>query len=210
MTYKYPDVALLVFCKAPVIGQVKTRLMPQLNAEQAVNVHIELTERTLSLLDKAHYCPIQLWCSPYLEHPFFEKCVDNYAISLHLQQGNDLGERMHHAINTALESSSTVLIIGCDCPSLTSDDIEFAITALQAENEVVIAPAEDGGYVMIGMRKAQPHLFLNMTWGHEQVFEYTHQRIKELDLMLIKTRKQWDVDTFDDLQRYRCDIGVTV
>ncbi|NOQ93747.1 MAG: DUF2064 domain-containing protein [Methylophaga sp.] len=202
MEYKYPDATILVFCKAPIAGQVKTRLMPQISAAQAVDVHIELTDRTLSLLHKAHYCPVQLWCNPSLEHAFFEQCADNYSVSLHLQQGNDLGERMHHAINTALEYSTTVLIIGCDCPSLTSDDLEFAMTALQAENEVVIAPAEDGGYVMIGMRKAHPQLFFNMTWGHEQVFNNTHQRITELNLTLIETRQQWDVDTFDDLQRY--------
>ena len=200
--YKYPDTAILVFCKAPVAGQVKTRLMPELTAQQAAEVHIELTHRTLLLLSKVHFCPIQLWCMPDTENTFFKRCKEEYAVSLHQQQGDDLGERMHHAISTALQYKSRILLIGCDCPSFTSNDFEFAITALQAENEVVIAPAEDGGYVMIAMIKAYPELFINMEWGHNQILENTRQRIDELDLTLIETRQQWDIDTFDDLQRY--------
>ncbi|PHS23417.1 MAG: hypothetical protein COA83_10035 [Methylophaga sp.] len=202
MHYKYPNTAILVFCKAPVAGQVKTRLMPELSAQQAADVHIELTQRTLLLLSKAHFCPIQLWCSPDIKDPFFKRCKKQYAVSLHQQQGNDLGERMHHAISTALQYVSRVLLVGCDCPSFTANDFEFAITTLQAQNEVVIAPAEDGGYAMIGMSKVHPQLFLNMTWGHNQVLKNTRQRITGLGLTLIEARQQWDVDTFDDLKRY--------
>ena len=75
MIYNYPDTAILVFCKAPIAGQVKTRLMPELTAEQAKNVHKELTQGLLSLLFNAHLCPIQLWCSPDMKHPFFADCV---------------------------------------------------------------------------------------------------------------------------------------
>ncbi len=203
MKYKYPDAAILVFCKAPVAGQVKTRLMPQLSAEQAVDVHIELTERTLSLLNNSYFCPIQLWCSLGTSHLFFDDCANKYKVSLHTQQGKDLGERMYHAINTALTTSSSVLLIGCDCPSFESNDFEFAITALEAENDVVIAPAEDGGYVMIGMTQAQPQLFSNMTWGHDLVLNDTRHRLAELDLKYIETRPHWDVDTANDLQRYK-------
>ncbi|MFW5426836.1 MAG: TIGR04282 family arsenosugar biosynthesis glycosyltransferase [Methylophagaceae bacterium] len=203
MQYKYPDTAILVFCKAPVAGQVKTRLMPELTDRQAAEIHIELTNGILSLLSKSQLSPIQLWCSPDTSHPFFEQCAIKYGVSLHLQQGNDLGERMNHAIHTALEISSTVLLIGCDCPTFESNDFEFAITALQAENEVVIAPAKDGGYVMIGMTQAKPQLFLNMTWGHEQVLNNTRQRLAELGLKYIETRQHWDVDTVTDLQCYQ-------
>tara|TARA_R110001606_G_scaffold399222_2_gene582417 strand:- start:74846 stop:75469 length:624 start_codon:yes stop_codon:yes gene_type:complete len=201
--YKYPDTAILVFCKAPIAGEVKTRLMPQLNEQAAADIHRELTRRILSLLSESKLCPIQLWCSPTIHHPFFDDCSKDYQVSLHLQQGRDLGERMYHAINDALQRSSRVLLIGCDCPSLMISDLDFAINALQTAQHIVIAPAEDGGYVMIGMKRIYPELFINKTWGHAEVLMTTQQQIKKMNLNCIETAMQWDVDRFEDLQRYR-------
>ncbi|MDQ7073174.1 MAG: glycosyltransferase [Gammaproteobacteria bacterium] len=134
-------------------------------------------------MKKAYYCPTQLWCSPDASHAFFAKCADKYGVSLHVQQGNDLGERMNHAINTALKTSTTVLLVGCDCPSLRISDFESALDVLQLEdNDIVISPAEDGGYVMIGMKNPYPSLFTQMTWGHEHVYLNTLQRIADLGL----------------------------
>jgi len=200
--YKYRDAAILILCKAPIAGQVKTRLIPELNVQQAVDVHIELTRRILALLSDSLLCPIQLWCSPDSSHPFFSDCVDAYQLSLHQQQGDDLGQRMHHAISTALEHASKVLLVGCDCPSLTVADFEFAIRALQTPQDIVLAPAEDGGYVMIGMTQPYPELFSNMTWGHSAVLETTRQRLGQAGLTINETRQQWDVDIIDDLQRF--------
>ena len=203
MSYNYPDTAILVFCKAPVAGTVKTRLMPELTAHAAVGVHIELTKRILSLLCQSQLCPVQLWCSPNMGHPFFQDCVENYNVSLHQQQGNDLGQRMFHAIDEALKQSSRVLLIGCDCPSLTIADLDFAINALQQNHDIVISPAQDGGYVMIGMKQAYPELFIKMTWGHAGVCSVTLRRIKQSTLNAIQTVMQWDLDTFEDFKRYQ-------
>ncbi len=203
MNSLYPDASILVFCKAPVAGQVKTRLIPELTAEQAANVHKELTQRLLSLLFNARLCSIQLWCSPDSRHPFFADCVNDYSLSLHQQQGHDLGERMHHAITTALKTSSRVLLVGCDCPSLTATDFNFAINALNKNNDVLLSPAEDGGYVMIGMKKSNPTLFSNMKWGSREVLDMTRQRIEQANLNCIETQEQWDVDVIDDLNRYQ-------
>ena len=201
MNYKYPDTKILVFCKTPVAGQVKTRLMPDLSAEQAADVHMALTRHTLTMLFDAHLSPTELWSHPDIHHQFCTDCVYDYEVSLHPQQGNDLGERMNHAIGTTLQQTSKVLLLGSDCPSLTAKDIEFAINALQ-DNDVVIAPAEDGGYVLIGMSKPHPELFLNMVWGTNDVLDVTRQRIKQAELTTIETKQQWDVDTFDDFQRF--------
>ncbi len=203
MSYNYSDTAILVFCKAPVAGAVKTRLMPELTAQAALDVHIELTKRILGLLFKSQLCSIQVWCSPDMGHPFYQDCVDKYDVSLHQQQGNDLGERMFHAIDEALKKSSRVLLIGCDCPSLTIADLDFAINALQQSNDIVISPAQDGGYVMIGMKQAYPELFIKMTWGHAGVFSATLQRIKQSTLNTIQTVMQWDLDTFEDFKLYK-------
>lgn len=201
--YKYPDTAILVFCKAPIAGQVKTRLTPQLNKQAAADIHTDLTRRILGLLTESQLCPVQLWCSPTIAHPFFEDCAKDYQLSLSLQQGRDLGERMLHAIDHALQQSSRVLLIGCDCPSLTINDFDFAINALQNAQDIVLAPAEDGGYVVIGMKRTYPELFINKTWGHASVLMMTRQQIKKMNLNCIETAMQWDIDTFDDLQRYR-------
>ena len=202
MIYKYPDTVIQVFCKAPIAGQVKTRLIPDLNVQQAVDVHIELTRRILSLLSDSLLCPIQLWCSPDSSHPFFNDCLDDYQLSLHQQQGDDLGQRMDHAISTALEHASKVLLVGCDCPSLTVSDFEYAIKALQTPQDIVLAPAEDGGYVMIGMTEPYPEIFSNMTWGDSTVLQTSRQRIEQAGLKINETRQQWDIDSFDDLQRF--------
>lgn len=203
MSYKYPDAAILVFCKAPIAWQVKTRLIPQLSPQQAAALHVELSKRVLSLVSVSNLCPIQLWCSPDIEHPFFQECTEQYPLSLHTQQGNDLGERMHHAIDTALHEKSKVLLIGCDSPSITAEDLDLALQSLQTPKDITLAPAEDGGYVMIGMREPQPELFLDMEWGNSHVLKATYQRVANAGLIRKETKQQWDIDTFADLKRYR-------
>jgi len=204
--YNYPDVAILVFCKAPVAGQVKTRLIPALTPEQAANAHIEITQYVLSELTKVQLCPIQLWCSPDTSHLFFSECLEKYPISLHQQQGDDLGARMNHAISSSLKSYSKVLLIGSDVPSLTIDDVEFAVNALD-NTDIVIAPAQDGGYVMIAMAEPHPELFMDMQWGHADVFSDTKHKIQLKNLMLTTTSAKWDVDYIDDWLKFKSLIS---
>ena len=203
MTYKYPDAVLMIFCKAPIAGQVKTRLTSELTAKQAMQVHIELTQRTLQLATLSHLCPVQLWCMPTTEHSFFTSASQTYHVMLQQQQGVDLGARMSNAFCLALESYSRALIIGCDCPSLTSQDLEEALIALDQGNCCVLAPAEDGGYVLIGLKQPHPELFDNMPWGTGLVYEQTCSRLKQNNLRYHALKQQWDLDTPEDLARYR-------
>ncbi|MGZ8184877.1 MAG: TIGR04282 family arsenosugar biosynthesis glycosyltransferase [Methylobacter sp.] len=203
MVYKYPDAVLMIFCKAPVPGQVKTRLMPELTPEQAAEIHIELSARTLQLATQNNLCPVQLWCTPTTDHPFFMASAATYHLVLQQQQGMDLGERMHHGFCLALSTYSQALLIGCDCPSLTQCNLEEALTALNREKCCVLAPAEDGGYVLIGLNRPHPELFVNMPWGTAQVLNKTRTRIKHLNLRYHELEEQWDLDTPKDLARYR-------
>ena len=193
----------MIFCKAPVAGQVKTRLTTELSAEQAMQVHIELAQRTLQLATQPHLCSVQLWCMPTTHHAFFTESAQTYHVTLLQQQGLDLGERMNNAFCRALNSHSRAVIIGCDCPSLTERDLEAALAALNQKSSCVLAPAEDGGYVLIGLNQPQPELFDNMPWGTEQVLEQTRSRIKHANLRYQELKQQWDVDTPADLARYR-------
>lgn len=110
---------------------------------------------------------------------------------------------MHHAFCSALADYSHALLMGCDCPSLTEQDLEQALTALNQENEVVIAPAEDGGYVLIGLNRPHPELFDDMPWGTARVLNQTRNRIEHYKLRYHELSEQWDLDTPEDLERYR-------
>jgi len=203
MTYKYPNAVLMIFCKAPVPGQVKTRLIPELSAEQAAKLHIELSLKTLQRAILSKLCPVQLWCAPSTDHEFFIEAKTAYPLLLKQQQGADLGERMHLAFCSALAGYSHALLMGCDCPSMTGRDLEQALIALHQGNEVVLAPAEDGGYVMIGLSRPHPELFNNMPWGTDRVLAQTRVRIERYQLSHHELNAQWDVDTPQDLERYR-------
>ncbi|TAN68212.1 MAG: glycosyltransferase [Methylobacter sp.] len=203
MTYKYPDSVLMIFCKAPIPGQVKTRLIPELTAEQAAELHIELGIKTLQRATLNSLCPVQLWCAPNADHDFFTASKAAYSLALKQQQGADLGERMSRAFCSALAEYSHALLIGCDCPSLTGQDLEQALTALSQGNEVVLAPAEDGGYVLIGLNRPHPELFDNVPWGTELVLGQTRSRIERYKLRHHELSEQWDLDTPGDLERYR-------
>lgn len=202
MRYEFPDALLMLFCKAPQPGLVKTRLTPILSPEQACDIHIKLSLNTLQLATQTKICPVQLWCAPSTEHDFFSTVAKNYPITLRQQQGNDLGERMQHAFCGALKSYSQALLMGCDCPSLTANDLHEALVALQQTSDIVLAPAEDGGYVLIGLNQLQPSLFLDMPWGTNQVLDQTRQQIQTLGLRHHELNQQWDVDTPEDLARF--------
>jgi rSAM/selenodomain-associated transferase 1 len=203
MIYQYPNAVLMVFCKAPIAGQVKTRLLTEATPEQAMQVHIELTERTLQWVTRTQLCPVQLWCTPSIDHAFFTALAQSYPVIRQQQQGLDLGERMHNAFCLALDSYSHALLIGCDCPSLTGQDLEEALIALNQPQCCVLGPAEDGGYVLIGLNQPYQKLFDNMPWGTELVLEHTCTRIQQNNLFYHALKKQWDVDTPKDLKRYR-------
>lgn len=196
------DRVVVIFCKAPVAGQVKTRLMPFLNGEQAAQIHRELSLKTLQWVTDSQLCPVQLWCTPSIDHPFFVETAVRFPVTLYHQQGQHLGERMHHAFTCALQHFRQVLLMGCDCPSLTTDDLRAAFLALDS-HDVVLAPAEDGGYTLIGLKQAHPALFTGIAWGSDQVLAQTRLRIAQQHLSLGLLSEQWDVDRPEDLQRYR-------
>lgn len=201
--YRYPDAVIMVFCKAPIAGQVKTRLMPPLTGVEAAQLHCELTGLTLSTATRHQLCPVQLWCTPDIGHPFFLSLEQTYTLERRTQRGNDLGERMLNAFSNALTHFKVAVIIGCDCPSLTTEDLDLALAYLGQDADCVLAPAEDGGYVLIGLTRQQASLFDDIPWGTDQVMARTLARLQaeKINYRLLKT--QWDVDNLTDLNRYR-------
>ena len=202
MNYEFPDSVLLIFCKAPIIGQVKTRLQPVLSAEQAAEAHLSLTRFTLDRAFQQPLCAVQLYCAPDGDHIFFRQCVQDYALTLKNQCGGNLGEKMCNAFSEALIHYKHAILIGCDCPSLTVTDLRLALSYLQKAQEAVIAPAEDGGYVLIGLNAPQPALFENIAWGGPRVMTDTLQRASQASITVQSLKRQWDVDTPADWARY--------
>lgn len=202
MNTLFPDCVLLVFCKAPIAGQVKTRLQPSLTAEQAVAAHIQLTRFTLKRAFEQPLCDVQLYCAPDTQHAFFQAFAVDYPLTLVKQEGADLGLRMLNAFKQALTSYRHVIVMGCDCPSLTYADLQQAFTALQNGYDVVIGPAADGGYVLIGLNEPQEFLFESMPWGTNTVVSQTYLSAEQNGLTVFKLRQQWDVDYVDDWQRF--------
>ena len=209
MNYLYPDTVIQVFCKAPVAGTVKTRLMTHLTAQQAAELHIELTVRLLKLLFNAKICPIQLWCTPEIEHPFFQQVAKEYNLTLQLQKGQGLGARMYNALSLGLETYKNALLIGCDCASLMIEDFYDVIEALNHQTRLVLAPTEDGGYILIGVNQLQEEILVDeaMPWGTSEVLNITRQRIEQQGVKYYEIKQQWDIDEVEDLKRYKVLTG---
>ena len=200
--YKYPDAAILVFAKAPVAGKVNTRLISDIGVEAATELQAELIHSRLSSLNEDELCHVHLWCMPDTGHDFFQSCKQQYTVDLFEQCGEDLGARMSQAIKQSLQLFKRVVLIGTDAPSLTSAHIEQAINKLD-QNDVVIAPAEDGGYVMIGMSQHSDAVFQSVPWGTDEVLSCTRENIADNNLLCGELETCWDIDRVEDYQRYK-------
>lgn len=200
---KYPHARLLVLSKAPEPGLVKTRLVPLLGETAAADLYAQLLHDCLAMCTRAALCPIELWCSPSTGHPFFRQCQQRYQASLHTQAAGNLGERMSQAIRTALTHADYAVLIGADCPTLDADDLASAFNALQAGADIVIGPAEDGGYYLIGMREYHASIFSNIPWSTPGVLSATEARVRGQRLRLCKLPLRKDLDTPDDYAVYR-------
>jgi len=141
---------------------------------------------------------IQLYCQPDTQHPLFRQAGDRTTLSLHPQTGNDLGERMASAFTDNLPSYHKALVIGCDCPAFTPEDLRAAIEALD-NKDAVIVPAHDGGYVLLGLRTFSPLIFSKIDWSTGRVFEQTARQLDAAGLHWTSLGPKHDIDHPDDL-----------
>jgi rSAM/selenodomain-associated transferase 1 len=193
---------VLVFAKAPTPGQVKTRLIPVLGEGAAAELHRKLVDRTLRTALAAAVGPVELWCAPDAHDEFFFDCARQFGIGLREQGAGDLGARMARALDTALAEGTPALLIGCDCPALTPDYLREAAATLARGYDAVIGPAEDGGYVLIGIaRGPSTPLFEGVAWSTPQVMQQTRARLASLAWRWCELATLWDVDRPQDLSR---------
>jgi rSAM/selenodomain-associated transferase 1 len=196
---------LLVFARVPRVGHVKTRLIPALGAQGACDLHRQLVSSTLRRARAAHRAQVQLWVAGDPEDAFVQEWMRCFQVPVFEQRGADLGQRMAGAFAHALreaDDASGCLLIGTDCPAQTVDDLQQAFEALRS-HDAVLQPAEDGGYVLVGLRRPQPKLFEAIDWGSLRVTAQTVQRATSLGLAVQMLRTVPDLDDAADLQRAR-------
>lgn len=183
---------IIVFARAPVAGQAKTRLVPRLGEWRAARLHARLTRHAVQTALAARCGRVELHATR--RHRFF----GTLGVPLRLQKGRDLGERMYRALASAARPA---LLIGTDCPALTPSDLRRALRWLQGGCDVVLAPAEDGGYALIGARRISPAIFRGIEWGGTRVYDETRKRLSGYRWRALA--RVWDVDRPEDLDRLR-------
>jgi len=191
-------VLLAQLARAPVSGQVKTRLLPRLGAELATALHAAMVEHVCSTLCDSRCGTVELWVDGTLELPLFRRCLDRGATALRQQQGADLGQRMAWICEQGLGRFGAVILVGSDAPSIDPHYIADACAALE-RSELVLGPALDGGYVLIGMRRYTADIFVDMPWGTDRVLAETLARIGRLKKTVELLPPLPDIDRPEDL-----------
>lgn len=189
---------VIVFAKAPVAGQAKTRLIPALGAEGAARLAAQLLDHALDVALAAAVGPVQLCVAPDRSHPAFVAAARRPGLSIGEQGVGDLGERMSRAFDAALHGDGPALLIGTDAPALDADYLRAAAHALDAA-DAVFGPTADGGYALIGLRRPAPGLFTGMRWSHDRVMAETRERLAALGLHHQELPMLHDIDEPQDL-----------
>ena len=197
----HPRSRILVFAREPLLGKVKSRLAVEIGAQEALAVYRAMLARLGQLLNQAQVAAWDLCVTSNCSHKDFVSICNKTNITL--QSGQDLGARMDIAIRQTLqrENVESVVLIGTDCPAVTERYLDQALLALESGVDVVLGPAEDGGYVLVGMRRPITAVFEDIPWGTDQVMSRTLEALKANELSYELLDMLWDVDRPEDLVR---------
>ncbi|HZC67729.1 MAG TPA: TIGR04282 family arsenosugar biosynthesis glycosyltransferase [Nitrospirales bacterium] len=194
--------ALIIFAKAPIPGEVKTRLCPPLDHDEAASLHGTLV---LDAVERARGLPgasLYVAGAPDIAHPFFKVMEGRYGTKLLAQRGPDLGSRMKWAMQDAFDQGAQeVLLTGTDLPTLPRALLAQALTLVK-NHEVVLGPTADGGYYLIGLRKMISALFDGIAWSTASVFADTKKKVESAGLSLGLLPECRDLDTLEDLKAF--------
>ena len=198
--FSYPDTLIIIFAREPVIGQVKTRLIPALGKEGATELYRRLLDHTIEKVISSDLSPVNLSITPESHLKYFEQMSLFDHFKLTIQHGSNLGMRMYNALLAGLSDYSKVVLIGTDCPFLNADDFQQAIIALD-DNDMVFSPAEDGGYVLVGAKKVLPGVFNFIDWGTDRVMEQSRLALINHQISWLELSEQCDIDVESDLRK---------
>jgi rSAM/selenodomain-associated transferase 1 len=191
--------ALLIFIKNSIPGKVKTRLAKDVGDAEALRIYQQLLAHTQTITQAFPYATF-LWYSDFIP------TEDDWSPAHYtkkVQAGGDLGQRMSHAFTEAFESGyQPVIIIGSDCPTLTSGLLLSTLEKLQ-NHDFVIGPATDGGYYLLAMRTFVPTVFENKSWSTDAVLESTLRDIAQANQTVCQLPALSDIDTLDDWEQFK-------
>ena len=194
---------IVVFAKAPQAGKVKTRLAAAIGADGAARLHARLVEHAVATAVAARCGPVELHGAP-ADHVFFHSLAQRYGVPIRRQATGNVGARMYEAFRRGLRLHARMILVGSDCPALAAADLRRAARLLRG-CAAVIAPAEDGGYPLIGLARNAPALFCGVSWSTAAVMEQTRHRLAALGWRWRELRTMWDVDRPCDLARLRAE-----
>ncbi|WAC01414.1 TIGR04282 family arsenosugar biosynthesis glycosyltransferase [Lacinutrix neustonica] len=185
---------IITFTRNPELGKCKTRLAKTVGDEAALRVYKYLLQHTEKVIKQVDADKAVYYSDNIKENDFWEASV----FQKHQQVGQDLGERMQKAFeNGFMNGYEKIVIVGSDLFHLQPTHINEAFHGLDA-NDVVIGPAEDGGYYLLGMKTLHASVFKNKNWGTETVFKDTVANLKQNKIQLLETLN--DIDLYEDLE----------
>lgn len=189
---------IIVFAKAPVPGLAKTRLAPALGEAGAAALAERMLRHALAQAVAADVGPVELCAAPDTSHPALQAAAAERGVRLAEQGTGDLGLRMHRALARSLMRHGRALLIGTDAPSLDAAVLRQAASALQ-DHDAVFVPSLDGGYALVGQRRADARWFSDMRWSHARVMEDTRERLRAAGVRWAELPAVADIDEPPDL-----------
>lgn len=192
-------VRILIFAKLPRAGSVKTRLIPALGADGAARLAQRMLQHTVSEALAAGLEAVELCADPPFADPGWPAQGLPEALQWSDQGEGDLGERLARAAARSLDRGESVLLIGTDCPEIDASRLRAASRAL-TRADAVMAPASDGGYVLLGLNRFEAALFRNMAWSTASVAGATLARLRALAWNVELLPVRHDIDEPDDLR----------
>ena len=188
--------AIIIFAKEPIVGGVKTRLGKTIGMDKAARIYEVLLKNTLDTVSKLHNIDVHLFITPDCDSKYF----DQWVYEPYIQRGNDLGKRMENAFEDIYGLGyKKIVIIGTDCPTLTTKILNLSFSRLE-EEDVVIGPSVDGGYYLLGMNSNYSFLFKNIEWSTNQVLSQTKKHIRQHSLGMFQLPRLRDIDEEQDLK----------
>ncbi len=193
-----PDIPLYLFAKAPVPGQVKTRMQPELTGPIAAELALMMLVQSVSKVRTHWPGSLALTVSPDPNHDCFRDLGNRYCMDIEVQTEGDLGQRIGHVLEKAIRKSGCGVVMGCDVPHI-SGKILSQVHARLSKRENIVGPTVDGGFYILGLHELGRGIFDQVEWGTNQVLSQLLMNLDSVGMDIDFCRKLRDIDTWSDL-----------